>query len=69
MSMNKNSDCFSCGRKRLSKDEIGINKKMLGREARQFLCLDCLAAHLEVTTDELLAIIEDFKQQGCTLFK
>lgn len=69
MSLNKNINCFSCGKKRLSRDEIGINKKMLGREVRQFLCLDCLANHLEVTTDELLAIIEDFKEQGCILFE
>lgn len=60
--------CFACGKKPLSKDEVGINKKMLGREIKQFCCLDCFAEYLGVTTDELLAKIEEFKEQGCTLF-
>lgn len=60
--------CFGCGKEQLTKDEIGINKKMLGRNIKQFYCLDCLAEYLEVTTVELLAKIEEFKEQGCILF-
>ncbi|GHV35602.1 hypothetical protein FACS1894187_08660 [Synergistales bacterium] len=62
-------DCFACGKKQISKNEIGLNKKMLGREIKQFYCLDCLAEYFEVTTEELLAKIEDFKLQGCALFE
>jgi hypothetical protein len=64
----KSIDCFVCGKKQLLKDEIGLNKKMLGREIKQFYCLDCFADYLDVTTAELLAKIEEFKEQGCTLF-
>ncbi len=68
MKQTKNIDCFACGKKQLSKDEIGLNKKILGREIKQFYCLDCFADYLGVTTEELLAKIEEFKEQGCTLF-
>lgn len=61
-------DCFACGKKHLSKDEVGLNKKMLGREVKQFYCLDCFAEYLDVTTEDLLAKVEEFKEQGCTLF-
>lgn len=60
--------CFACGKKQLHKDEIGLNKKMLGRDIKQFYCLECFAEYLDVTTEELLAKVEEFKEQGCTLF-
>ena len=61
-------DCFACGKKQLTKDEVGVNKKMLGRGIKQFYCMDCFAEYLDVTTDELLDKIEMFKEQGCSLF-
>lgn len=66
--MKNDKRCFACGKEQLTKDEIGVNKKMLGRDIKQFYCLDCFAEYLGVTTDELLAKIEEFKEQGCTLF-
>jgi uncharacterized protein YlaI len=61
-------DCSVCGKKQLSKDEIGINRKMLGREIKSFFCLSCLAEYLDVSIEELIEKIEEFKEQGCTLF-
>lgn len=61
-------NCFACGKKHLSKDAIGLNKKMLGRKIRQFYCLDCFADYLDVTVEELLAKIKEFKEQGCAFF-
>ena len=63
------SNCCSCDKKNLSKDEIGLNKKLLGKEVESFYCLDCLAIYLEISTQELLDKIEEFKEEGCTLFK
>jgi hypothetical protein len=60
--------CFACGKEQLTKDEVGMNKKMLGRVVKQFYCLDCLAEYLEIDTDFLLAKVEEFKEQGCELF-
>jgi hypothetical protein len=66
--MKNNAKCFGCGKEQLSKDEVGVNKKMLGRDIKQFYCLDCFAGYLGATSDELLAKIEEFKEQGCALF-
>lgn len=62
-------ECASCGKKPLSKNEVGINKKLLGAESKGFYCLDCLADFLEVTPQDLLDKIEDFKSEGCKLFE
>lgn len=64
----KTMPCDACDKAALSKDEIGICKKLLGKETERFYCLDCLAQYLECDVDELLAKIEEFKQEGCTLF-
>jgi len=61
--------CVSCGIENLSKDTIGINKKLLGTEFENFFCIVCLAEYLDVTDEELEEKIEEFREQGCTLFK
>ncbi len=61
--------CYVCGKVPLTKDEIGLIKKIINKNAVTFYCLPCLAEYLEVTEEELLAKIEDFKNDGCTLFK
>lgn len=61
--------CFVCGKNPLSKDEIGLTKKIIDKKATSFYCLSCLAEYLEVTEEELLAKIEEFKNDGCALFK
>ncbi|MDE7089398.1 MAG: hypothetical protein K2O54_04700 [Prevotella sp.] len=63
-----NKKCYVCG-KELTKNEIGLTKKLIDKGATRFYCLSCLAEYLEVTEDELLAKIEEFKEEGCTLFK
>lgn len=61
--------CYVCGKTPLTKDEIGLTKKIIDKRAAAFYCLTCLAEYLEVTEEELLAKIEEFKSEGCTLFK
>lgn len=65
--MSKHTRCYQCEAD-LGKIAVGLNKKLLDRNSKRFYCLDCLAAYLEVTADELLAKVEEFKEQGCTLF-
>lgn len=65
----KKEECIACGKKPLSKDEIGINKKLLGKDIDSYYCIDCLADYLECTTEELFDKIEEFKAEGCELFK
>ncbi len=61
--------CYVCGKMPLTKDEIGITKKLIDKKATSFYCLSCLAEYLEVTEEELLAKIEEFKNEGCVLFR
>jgi biotin operon repressor len=60
--------CYICGKEALSKNEIGLTKKLLDKDSMRFYCLDCLAEYLEIDTEFLLARIEEFKEQGCALF-
>ena len=64
----KQMQCYVCGKQPLTKDEIGLVKKLIGKNAKQFYCLSCLAEYFEVTEEELVAKIEQFKDEGCTLF-
>lgn len=65
----KKVNCVACGKVGLSRNEIGINKKLLGDNRGNFYCLDCLAEYLEVTPQDILDKIEEFKEEGCTLFE
>ena len=62
-------ECIACGKNPLDKDTVSINKKLLGKEIVNFYCIDCLADFLGCTVDNLLEKIEEFKDEGCTLFK
>lgn len=65
----KKINCIACGLEDLSKDTIGINKKLLGTDIENFYCMDCLANYLDVTVEELREKIEEFKEEGCKLFE
>lgn len=62
------SACYVCGKERLSKNEIGLSKKLIHKDTKQFFCLKCLSEQLEVNEEELLDKIHVFKDEGCTLF-
>ena len=61
-------NCYICGKEALSKNEIGLTKKLLEKDSKRFYCLDCLAEYLEVDTEFLIAKVKEFKEQGCKLF-
>lgn len=62
-------NCYVCGKAPLSKDEVGIMRKLIDKDTKYFYCYNCLADYLEVDVDSLLAKIQDFKDEGCELFK
>ena len=66
--MSKIYNCIACGKKNLDKDTIGINKKLLGEDGKNFYCMDCLADYLECDVQDILDKIEEFKEEGCKLF-
>lgn len=67
--MAKSHSCKICFKANLTKDEIGATRKLIDKNAKEFFCINCLADFLGCTVDELLEKIEEFKEEGCTLFK
>lgn len=63
----KKIECCECGRA-LIKDETALCKKLLGTDIEEFYCIDCLSEYLECTRTDLEIKIQEFKEQGCTLF-
>ncbi len=68
MSGGKQINCAYCDKEKLSKNEIGLNKKLIHRQIERMMCLTCMAAYFETTEEELKEMIEGFKRQGCALF-
>lgn len=62
-------DCFICGEKNLSRNELGLNKKLINRDIAKFHCMVCLTEYLGITLEELEDRIEEFKDTGCELFE
>lgn len=67
--VNTHGRCISCGQDNLSKNTVGINKKLLGEQIVSYYCMDCLAEYLDVTVEDLYDKIEEFKEDGCELFE
>jgi len=65
--MRAKNTCTECG-KALTKDEVALSQKMFGREINDFYCIECLAEYLECDQGDLEVKIQEFKEQGCTLF-
>lgn len=61
-------DCRQCGAP-LSRDEVGLTKKLINRGATEYLCYRCLARHFAVTVEVLQQKAAEFREMGCTLFE
>lgn len=66
--MDRQENCKKCGGP-LTRDEIGLYKKLFNRAAVSFLCLSCSAEYFGVTPGLLENKIRQFKEMGCTLFE
>ena len=69
MKAKKPYECTSCRKMPLAKDEVGASKKLLGIDTPELYCINCLAAYLEVTPEDIQDKIQMFKEDGCELFK
>ena len=65
--MKKNKVCCDCG-KTLKKDEVALSRKLIDSETVEFYCLPCMAENFGCTEEDLQIKIQEFKEQGCTLF-
>lgn len=68
MSGRKQINCAFCDKENLSRNDIGLNKKLIHRQIERMMCLTCMAAYFEMTEEDLNERIERFKRQGCALF-
>ena len=59
--------CGDCGRE-LARDEMGLSRKLINRNAETCYCLQCLSIRFNAPVNTLLEMIEGFRQAGCTLF-
>ena len=66
--MGKIVKCSIC-EEDVDKNTIGLNKKFHGSKVVKFFCFNCLSAHLDISGEDLLAKIDEFKSQGCQLFE
>jgi len=60
--------CITCGAP-LSRDEIGLTKKLVNRGSTEFFCLRCLSGRFRIPEDRLRDLIEQYRRTGCTLFQ
>lgn len=65
--MTRKKTCCNCG-KGLKKDEVALTKKLVDADSTEFYCLSCLADYIGCTEQDLTEKIQEFKEQGCTLF-
>ena len=61
------SVCSVCGAP-LVPDEIALTRKLINRGAREFQCMNCLAAFFGCDTQLLYEKIDQFRRSGCVLF-
>ena len=59
--------CCECS-KALKKDEVALSRKLIDVDTEDFYCLDCMAEYFGCEVEELRIKIQEFKEQGCTLF-
>ncbi|MCF0143624.1 MAG: phosphoadenosine phosphosulfate reductase family protein [Firmicutes bacterium] len=67
--MFETANCKVCGALINDSDIIGLNRKLIDEDATEFLCLNCMAKEFACTADDLEEKIEEFKEEGCKLFK
>lgn len=61
-------ECCVCGA-RVEGVSKSLCMKIIDRNTKRFYCLNCLSDHLETSTEDLLYLAEEFKNEGCTLFQ
>ena len=67
MTTSKKKLCIECN-KALTKYEVALNKKLIDKNTKEFLCLNCMSEQFGCEVEDLQIKIDEFKEQGCTLF-
>ena len=60
--------CIICGND-VEKTVKALCQKLIEKKTKKIMCLSCLSNYLEIDEEELLQKAQEFKEEGCTLFK
>lgn len=60
--------CQWCSDTLNNKDVVALNRKLFGTDTTDFFCMECLAEYCGCDQQSLLDKIQQFKEEGCTLF-
>ena len=60
MSGGKQVNCAYCDKEKLSKNDIGLNKKLIHPQIERMMCLKCLVAYFEMTEEKLKEMIDRY---------
>lgn len=60
--------CKSC-QAELKKDWIALHRKLINKDAKEYYCISCLADYLGCEVEDLEVKIEEFREEGCVLFR
>lgn len=63
----KKIKCCECGTA-LKRDEIALSQKLIDVETKNFYCISCMAEYFGCEEEDLVIKINEFREQGCTLF-
>ncbi len=67
--MSNYKTCRKCGANLLS-DDMAIYRKLVQRNADEFLCIDCLTLYFGCKREAIEELIEHYRRSGsCTLFR
>lgn len=67
--MDIDRKCKNCGCS-LGADDVAIYMKLVSRDAKEFLCIDCLGERLGCGREPIVERIRYFKESGnCVLFR
>jgi len=62
-------DCLNCGKEILG-DESAIYRKLINKLAEKYLCIPCLAIHLNCEEAYIHNLIKHYRESGiCAMFK
>lgn len=65
--MSRRKNCSQCANP-LKKDEIALSRKLIDLDTEEFYCISCMADYFGCSVEDLQVKIQEFKEQGCTLF-
>ena len=47
---------------------MSLNYKLIHRQAKNFMCKDCLADYFEISVSDLYSAAVRYKKEGCMMF-